>query len=144
MSNANKRVKSGGRELPNMNGSLTLEKPLSFCPIDATTVKVTFPEKFATRFKFLWDLVLLKVSFVLSGDPRQFTWDESGIFEVSSPPEQLQRVGSFQTRFHICHLLRTKCTHNSFLLIVYEETKEICLNVSFWLSCQLITCGNVF
>ena len=31
---------SGGRELPNMNGTLTLEKPLSFFPIGANTVKV--------------------------------------------------------------------------------------------------------
>ena len=26
--------------MPNMNGTLTLEKPLSFFPVDATTVKV--------------------------------------------------------------------------------------------------------
>ena len=53
MSNANKSVKSGGRELPNMNGSLTLEKPISFFPINATTVKVTFPAKLSTSFNFL-------------------------------------------------------------------------------------------
>ena len=56
-----------------------------------------------------WHFYPTKVNFVLSGDPRQFTWDESGIFEVSSPPEKPQRVGNFQTGFHIC--LKKKKTH---------------------------------
>jgi len=46
-------VIGGGRELANMNGSLILEKPISFFPIDATTVKVTFPAKLSTSLNFL-------------------------------------------------------------------------------------------
>ena len=58
----------------------------------------------ALGFSQTWcfDPTMLKVSFVLSGDPRQFTWDNSGIFEVSSDPGMPQLVGTFQTRFHIC------------------------------------------
>ena len=92
-------VKSGGLQLPNMNGSLALEKPISFFPINATTVLVIPALDFGD---ISFDPIISKVSFVLSGDPGQFTWDESGIFEVSSPPEEPQRVGNFQTKFHIC------------------------------------------
>ena len=98
-------VKSGGREMPNMNGTLTLEKPLSFFPVNASTVKVIFLSLFQFLVKidvFIQPMVPTQVTFALSGDPRQFTWDESGIFEVSSPPEEPQRVGNFQTKFHIC------------------------------------------
>ena len=101
-------VKSGGREMPNMNGTLTLEKPLSFFPVNATTVKVIFLSllKFLVKIidVFIQPMVPTQVTFALSGDPRQFTWDQSGIFEVSSPPEEPQRVGNFQTRFHICQI----------------------------------------
>jgi len=63
--------------MPNMNGTLGLEKPLSFLPIDTNAVQV---------------------SFVLADDPRRFTWDQSGgIFEVAIPPEKPQLVGKFQT-----------------------------------------------
>ena len=90
---------SGGRQLPNINGSLALEKPLSFFPINATTVLVILALDFD---EICFDPIILKVSFVLSEEPSQFTWAESGLFEVSSNPEEPQRVGHFQTNFHIC------------------------------------------
>ena len=99
---ANNMVKSGGRGMPNMNGTLTLEKPLSFFPVNTTTVKVALV--FGPNWCFYPAMVHTQVTFALSGDPRQFTWDQSGIFEVSSPPEEPQRVGNFQTRFHICQI----------------------------------------
>jgi len=119
-------VIGGGRELANMNGSLILEKPISFFPIDATTVKI---------------------NFVLSGDPRQFTWDESGIFEVSSPPEKPQRVGSFQTEPGAGELITIRARLNpciSTSVFIKMETRrfEDKYSKTFHYDSSLAVCSN--
>jgi len=72
-------------------------------------------------------LGFVKINFVLSGDPRQFTWDESGIFEVSSPPEKPQRVGNFQMEPRAKELIDIRARLNP------------CLSTSVFIKMETIT-----
>ena len=127
MSNANKSVKSGGRELANMNGSLILEKPISFFPIDATTVKVTFPAKLSTSLNFLWNLVLLRSILYFLGTHASSLGTKVGYLRSPAPQRSPNVSEVFRLNFiFVTFWEQNVCTHNPFLLIAYEQTEETC------------------